>query len=66
MYKFYESDNQGYCPRCGKEITNWCDTMIDENKLDLYFVCDCGLHGCETYELKHIYTRGEGLANTEQ
>jgi hypothetical protein len=32
--------------------------MIDGNMLDLYFTCECGLSGCETYELKHTVTCG--------
>ena len=58
MNNHYESKKQGYCPKCGKEITNWGESVIDADKLDLYFVCECGLSGCETYELKHIITHG--------
>jgi transcription elongation factor Elf1 len=58
MTKNYESNKKGYCPKCGKEISNWTEMVIDGNILDNYFVCECGLCGCETYELKHTVTSG--------
>ena len=56
MYTYFENVKKGYCPKCGKEITDWRETSIDDDKLDLYFVCDCGVYGCETYELTHHIT----------
>ncbi len=58
MKKYYETEKSGYCPKCNKEITNWGESVIDGNMLDLYFTCECGLSGCETYELKHTVTCG--------
>jgi len=62
MFNFNNESIQGYCPNCRKKITNWTDTMINDNLLDLYFSCDCGVHGCETYELTHRVTWTDAIA----
>lgn len=59
MAKFYESNRQGYCPKCGKEIADWCDSAIDGDEAYYYFVCECGLAGCETFTLQYSVTTGD-------
>ena len=59
MAKHYESNKQGVCPKCGREITGWNGPIIDGNELYYYFTCDCGLAGNEVYVLQHRITSGD-------
>ena len=58
MSNYFEGNKQGYCPKCGKEIVDWCDSSVDGDYIDFMFVCDCGFTGCETYELTYRKTCG--------
>ena len=44
------------CPKCGREITNWCETTMEENYLDCQFTCECGATGVVQYELQYHST----------
>lgn len=44
------------CPKCGREITNWCETTMEENYLDCQFTCECGATGVVQYELQYRST----------
>ena len=59
MNNYFEGNKQGYCPKCGKEIIQWNDSVIDGDQVFYYFSCECGLAGCESYKLTYETTSGE-------
>ena len=59
MANFYEGRKQGYCPKCGREIVDWGDSVIDGDAAVYYFVCECGLAGSEMYKLVYDNTSGD-------
>lgn len=59
MANYYERNTQGYCPKCGHKIVSWNDSVIDGDEVVYYFTCECGLAGCEIYELQYRSTVGD-------
>ena len=50
MAKYYEKKEEGYCPKCGKQIFDWNGSVIDGNEVILN---DIMLYEGEDIEIEH-------------